>query len=68
MWCLVAINAAFLALCRVCFAKYLLQFQVKEEKDSMNQQKIGMLICGVIVTSRYGHRIKAFKQRIVGKQ
>lgn len=27
----------------------------------------GMLICGIVATSRYGQRIKAFKLRIAGK-
>ena len=28
----------------------------------------GMLICGIVVTSRYGQRIKAFKQRLIKRQ
>ncbi|MEG1152591.1 MAG: transcriptional regulator, partial [Oscillospiraceae bacterium] len=28
----------------------------------------GMVICGIIVTSRYGQRIKAFKQRLLKRQ
>ena len=28
----------------------------------------GMVICGIIVTSRYGQKIKAFKQRLLKKQ
>lgn len=28
----------------------------------------GMVICGIIFTSRYGQRIKAFKQRLLKKQ
>lgn len=29
---------------------------------------IGMIICGIIFTSRYGQRIKAFKQRLLKRQ
>lgn len=29
---------------------------------------IGMIICGIVFTSRYGQRIKAFKQRLVKRQ
>lgn len=28
----------------------------------------GMIICGIIITSRYGQRIKAFKQRLLKRQ
>jgi transcriptional regulator with XRE-family HTH domain len=28
----------------------------------------GMVICGIVVTSRYGQRIKAFKQRLLKRQ
>ncbi|MGI6669740.1 MAG: helix-turn-helix domain-containing protein [Acetivibrionales bacterium] len=28
----------------------------------------GMVICGIFVTSRYGQRVKAFKQRLLKKQ
>lgn len=28
----------------------------------------GMVICGIIITSRYGQRIKAFKQRLLKRQ
>ncbi|MDE5893787.1 MAG: helix-turn-helix domain-containing protein, partial [Acetatifactor sp.] len=28
----------------------------------------GMLVCGIIVTSRYGQRISAFKQRLIKRQ
>ena len=29
---------------------------------------IGMIICGIVFTSRYGQRIKAFKQRLLKRQ
>ena len=29
---------------------------------------IGMILCGIIFTSRYGQRIKAFKQRLLKRQ
>lgn len=29
---------------------------------------IGMIICGILFTSRYGQRIKAFKQRLLKKE
>ena len=29
---------------------------------------IGMIICGIIFTSRYGQKIKAFKQRLLKRQ
>jgi hypothetical protein len=28
----------------------------------------GMVICGIVFTSRYGQRIKAFKQRLLKRQ
>ncbi len=29
---------------------------------------IGMILCGIVFTSRYGQRIKAFKQRLLKRQ
>ena len=40
----------------------------KQIADFAEGAAIGMIICGIVFTGRYGQRIKAFKQRLLKKE